>query len=242
MKFCAAQTNPIKGAIEQNTVAHIKMIELAIANEVDFIVFPELSLTGYEPELAQELATTVQDNRLDVFQQLSDANAITIIVGLPTIGDLGIHISAIIFQAQQPRQSYSKQFLHTDEDKYFISGNQSIILQQEQYKIALAICYELSVPEHASVAAKNEATVYSASVLNSIQGVDKDIHRLSAIAKEYGMLTLMANYVGISGGYTCAGKTSIWNTNGKIIGQLDDLQQSLLIVDTDTMQVKAISL
>jgi predicted amidohydrolase len=242
MKLCAAQTKPIKGAIEQNTIAHIKMIELAIANEVDFIVFPELSLTGYEPELAKELATTVHDNRLDIFQQLSNANAITIIVGLPTISDMGIHISAIIFQAHKPRQLYSKQFLHTDEDIYFTPGSASIILKQEQYKIALAICYELSVSAHATIAAKNEATVYIASVLNSVQGVDKDINRLAAIAKEYGMLTLMANYVGVSGGYTCAGKTSIWNTSGKIIGQLDDVEQSLLIVDTDTMQVKTISL
>jgi len=58
MKICIAQTTPIKGDIEKNIENHKKLIALSIQENADIIVFPELSLTGYEPKLVKELATT----------------------------------------------------------------------------------------------------------------------------------------------------------------------------------------
>ena len=68
MKICIAQTKPIKGNVSANIEAHIKFIELALTLIAEAIFFPELSLTGYEPELAKKLATNQNDNRLDIFQ------------------------------------------------------------------------------------------------------------------------------------------------------------------------------
>ena len=80
MKICAAQTRPIKGNIPQNIETHKKLVEIAISNQVDIIIFPELSLTGYEPELADELSTSqLEDNRLNDFQLISNENNIIIL-------------------------------------------------------------------------------------------------------------------------------------------------------------------
>src|SRR5689334_20523300 len=114
MKICVAQTKPIKGDIAGNIAAHKKLVGLAIAHGADSIFFPELSITGYEPELAKDLATDVTDSRLDGFQDISNANNITIALGMPTKGDNGILITMIIFQPNAPRQAYSKQHLHSD--------------------------------------------------------------------------------------------------------------------------------
>jgi len=57
MKICVAQTRPVKGDIQSNIENHKKFIDLAVSGGADTIIFPELSLTGYEPELAKELAT-----------------------------------------------------------------------------------------------------------------------------------------------------------------------------------------
>jgi predicted amidohydrolase len=54
MKIAVAQTRPIKGDISTNIKTHKKLIDLAISYKVDTIFFPELSITGYEPELAKE--------------------------------------------------------------------------------------------------------------------------------------------------------------------------------------------
>lgn len=47
-----AQTIVSNKNIEKNTYHHLEMIKLASKQDADIVVFPELSLTGYELELA----------------------------------------------------------------------------------------------------------------------------------------------------------------------------------------------
>src|SRR6218665_3393965 len=112
MKICVAQTRSIKGNVLKNIENHLKFIELAIAFRADLIIFPELSLTGYEPELAVQLASDADDARLQVFQEISDKNQVTIGVGMPIKSPAGIRIGMIIFQPEQDRLVYAKQYLH----------------------------------------------------------------------------------------------------------------------------------
>lgn len=44
----------------------------------------------------------------------------------------------------------------------------------------------------------------------------------------------MSNFVGVSGGSESAGKTSIWNQKGDLIGQMSDTDEGLLIYDTNS--------
>jgi predicted amidohydrolase len=232
MKICAAQTKPVKGNIQTNIVNHKKLIDLAISNGADIIIFPELSLTGYEPGLAKELATDLTDKRLEDFQHTSNTRKIIIGVGMPLKNKDGISISMILFQPHQPRQVYSKKYLHADEEPFFISGESSVDLLDNN--IALAICYEISVPEHSSNAFKRGAEIYIASVAKSISGVEKAVETLSAIADKYSMTVVMSNCIGYCDNFDCGGKTSAWNNKGSLIAQLNDTNEGILIVDTDT--------
>jgi predicted amidohydrolase len=183
MKICVAQTRPIKGDIPGNTADHLKLINLAVANDVEIIVFPELSITGYEPDLAKELATYPGDNRFDIFQKISDDSQLTIGIGVPIKTNSGITISMVIFQPYKPRELYSKKYLHSDEEQFFVSGQSSICLIGPKTNIALAICYELSVPEHSEKAFKSGAEIYLTSVAKTASGVEKAAESLSSIAK-----------------------------------------------------------
>jgi predicted amidohydrolase len=84
MKICVAQTRYITGEIEQNIERHKVFMATAVAHHADIIIFPELSLTGYEPTLAQALVIQQDDRRLDIFQTLADVGQIVIGVGAPT--------------------------------------------------------------------------------------------------------------------------------------------------------------
>ena len=106
MKISIAQIEPVKGDIERNLARHLLFIEAALEKKADFIMFPELSLTGYETELAEELATDAGDERLAPLQVISDQNKIVIGVGLPTINGNDIFISMIIFQPYKERITY----------------------------------------------------------------------------------------------------------------------------------------
>ncbi len=234
MKICIAQTEPVKGDIPKNIENHMKWINLAVENQADIIIFPELSITGYEPELARELATTQYDDRFDEFQSISDSNKIIIAFGLPTKNESGTCISMIICQPNQDKITYSKEHLHPGEEVYFVSGPNSIPITFKNNILAFAICYETSIPKHSKKAFESGANIYIASVLNSVNGVDKDINRISDIAKQYKMTAVMANFVGRSGTYDCAGKSSIWNNEGLLLRQLDGKNEGLAIIDTNT--------
>src|SRR5436190_11461488 len=98
MKICIAQTRAVTGDVNYNIDNHRNFAELAVSRGAEMIVFPELSLTGYEPTLAHELATNKDDEAFKELQQLSDSNKITIGAGMPIRGDKGIMIGMIIFQ------------------------------------------------------------------------------------------------------------------------------------------------
>jgi predicted amidohydrolase len=237
MKICVAQTRPVTGNIESNIDNHKKLVDLAASNGADLIVFPELSLTGYEPALAKELATHQDDDRLADFQEISNAGQITIGVGVPTKNETGICISTVLFQPDKARQAYSKRYLHPDEEAFFVSGQNFACLQVDTTNIALAICYEISVAEHAETAYMSGAQIYIASVAKFMNGIDKALERLSEIAGKYSMIVLMSNCIGLSDGQRCAGKSSAWNKKGLLAGQLDDTNEGILILDTGTQEL-----
>lgn len=237
MKIGVAQTRPITGDIPGNIANHKQWIERAVTDGVELVIFPELSLTGYEPTLAKELATEQDDLRFDDLQAMSDANGITIGVGVPTKHKTGICISLLLFQPHKARRVYSKSYLHPDEEAFFVLGRSSPHLQVNQTNIALAICYEISVPEHLESALKSGPGIYIASVAKFMNGINKTIERLSSVARDGAMPVLMSNCVGFADGSQCAGKTSVWNNRGSLIGQLNESDEGMLIFDTDTHEI-----
>ena len=237
MRVAIAQIEAIKGNIEKNIENHLKWINQAIQDNADMVIFPELSLTGYEPDLAESLATNQDDTRLDEMQSLSDKNRITIGVGLPTRKERNVFVSMIIFQPHKERITYSKQYLYPPEESIFTAGKNPMVLDFETEVVSPAICYEASNEAHCEYASQNNATIYLASVLSSIGGIDAELEKLSDIAKNKNMVTFMANYVGKSGGYECAGKSSVWNEKGELIGQLGDKEEGLIIFDTKSKEI-----
>ena len=60
---------------------------------------------------------------------------------------------------------------------------------------------------------------------------------MSHIAKKHSLPVLMSNSIGPADNGVCAGKTSVWNNQGQLIGQLDDTNEGILIFDTETQEV-----
>jgi predicted amidohydrolase len=237
MKICVAQTRPLKGDIKGNIENHKKLITVAASHKADLIIFPELSLTGYEPALAKELAIDGTDPLLNDLQTISDKIQATIGAGVPTKSNNGLNISMIIFQPGQERKVYSKKYLHADEDPFFVSGDNLQGLKIKGADIALAICYELTIAEHTENALKHGAQIYIASVAKHASGVEKSEKILSDIARKYSIPVFMSNSVGPSDDFVAAGKTSAWNKQGDLIEQLDDSHEGMLIYDTRTFEV-----
>lgn len=237
MKIAVAQTRPIKGEISANIDTHKELINFAIFHKADAIFFPELSITGYEPELANVLATNQDDKIFNDFQEISNENKVTIGLGMPTRDFSGIQISMIIFQPEKVKQTYSKQQLHSDEFPYFVNGKQQIILTVDNKKIAPAICYESLQIDHSENAIKNGAEIYVASVAKSQNGINKAMTHYPEIAKKFSIPVLMSNCVGLCDNFESVGQSSVWTKQGHLAGQLDKKSEGILIFDTETEQI-----
>jgi predicted amidohydrolase len=124
MKLIAAQISSAAGNLDKNLEKHLDIIHQAARLSADGIFFPELSLSGYRPSLAQVMAIEPDDERLEVIQKWSDHYGMFIAVGVPTKGKKGIEISMIAFQPGRARTTYSKQHLHADELPFFTSGSE----------------------------------------------------------------------------------------------------------------------
>ena len=237
MKIGVAQTKPVKGEIGTNISGHKKLIALAVEHGANLLVFPELSITGYEPELARELVTTADDGRFDDFQLISNGSRITLGIGVPVQGEAGILIGMVIFQPNKPREVYAKRYLHADELPYFVCGEEQVFLGEGKDKVAFSICYELSVPEHAGSAHSQGANIYLSSVAKSVAGTAKAIETLSGTASTYGMTVLFSSCVGHCDNFDCGGRSAVIGKDGKVLAELNDVDEGILILDTDTEEV-----
>ena len=232
MIIASAQTNPKQVDIESNLIDHYNMINLASKNHVDLIVFPEMSITGYEREKAQELAFTVTDSRLDTLRQLSVNTEMILIVGAPIQINDNLYIGGFILKPDHSISIYTKQYLHTGEETFFSSSfdyNPLINLKNEQFSIA--ICADIVNPKHAENANKSGTTLYIASIFYTSNGI-ADAHKtLSIYSRQYGMNVLMSNYCGQSWGLDSGGQSAFWDNNGELITNLDKTDSGLLIVE-----------
>lgn len=232
MKIFLAQTRSHPGDLLSNIAKHKAWVREAVAEGCDVVFFPELSLTGYEPRLANELAIYAEDSRLGEFQILSSHHQMTIAVGVPIRLESAIHIGMVLFQPRQGRQVYFKQYLHPDEMQFFTGGINRPTVQIGEMTMGLAICYELSVLEHAAIAHQQGAQIYVASVAKSKTGVSQAAQRLLEIAREYNMTTLMVNSVGPADNFIGAGASAVWDDRGNLIEHLDQEQEGYLVYDT----------
>ena len=237
MNIAIAQIRPSSGNVPVNIEAHLKFIDLAITLGADALFFPELSLTGYEPPMAQVLAINDSDSIFDVFQTVSNKYKVIIGLGMPTIASIGIQISMLIFQPNQPFQIYSKQQLHPDELPYFVGGDQQVTFHVNNIKIAPAICYESLQLDHAYKVNRLGADIYVASVAKSQNGLEKAMTHYRNVAKEYSMTVLMSNCVEYCDNFQSVGQRAIWTDQGELVAQLDDQEEGILIIDTDTQEV-----
>ena len=237
MKIAVTQFRPIKGDIDSNAAKHLGLIQLAISCKVDAIFFPELSLTGYEPELAESLAMQLSDAEFDCFEEISHRYKITISIGVPEKSKNGIKISMFIFQPDQPRSAYSKQHLHSDEYSYFIKGEEQVTITVNGEKIVPAICYESLLLSHFESGVELGAEIYVASVAKSLIGINKATRHYSAMAKKFSVPVLMSKCLGFCDNFESVGQNAIWRNDGVLAGQLNSTDEGILIFDTKTEEV-----
>lgn len=234
LRIAAAQSSSLPGDIDNNILRHLAFIGAARDAAVNVLVFPELSLCGYELALLPDCVLAPDDVRLAPIRELAVKAQMHIVVGAPLAGDAdGLpYIGAIIFAPDGTHDTYRKQYLHGGEEVYAAAGPVGAhCLRLGAELAALAICADTGQAAHASAAADAGATLYLAGVLVSGAGYAADAAKLQGYAASLGMAVLMANHGAPSGGYVSAGRSAFWDRDGRLVAATDGPGDYLLILD-----------
>ncbi len=230
LKIAVAQVASVKGDIDENISTHLKAIEKASELGVSYIVFPELSLTGYEPEIAAHLAFSSDDKRLQPLIYSAIKNNIKIGVGAP-LQSIGLpKIGLIVISQSGSLDTYEKIHLHSGEEAYFNNGTNYNLITIGNTKIANAICADSNNANHAHTCSELGADVYVAGVLITEGGYDSDTAVMAGYANKYNMLVAMANHNQPTGNWVPIGKSAIWSNTG-LLACASESQNALVVAE-----------
>lgn len=234
--IAAAQSVSIAGDIDANIQRHLRFMLTAVEHGVEFLLFPELSLTGYERTLARELAIDPRDARLQPLHDLARDSGMMTVVGAPIRlpGSEDVLIAALVLGTDLTPGVYTKQHLHAGEELVFSPGKGGAGVRIDADHIALAVCADFTQASHARQAAQSGATMYAASVLITEGGYAADTGLLAGYAAEHQMTVLMANHGGATGGWESAGRSAFWSEDGILIGAAKGAGDLLLLASRDS--------
>ena len=233
MKIGLAQIKSDKGDINGNLRHHLDLLGNLAAGEVELVIFPELSLSNYDPDIAVSAAIGPEDTRLDAIQQFADRTEISVGVGFPERSSDKPFITLVVFSPSRPRTVIHKSHLHEDELPYFSTLNESASVLELSKRVAVAICYEITVDAHIESAMAKNMDLYLASVAKTAKGIREAKTQLSAKAREFKVPILVANSVGTCEGKVAGGGSMVIDVDGTVIGALNDTEEAILIYDSE---------
>lgn len=199
--------------VEANAEAHAAAVRKARARVV---VFPELSLTGYEfgaPALAPD------DPRLAALVEACAETGSLALAGAPVQGEERPHIALLAVDGNGATVAYRKQWLGGREPELFSPGPSPAVLEVDGWRLGLAICKDTGIPRHQADTAALGMDVYVASVLEFEEEAHVPAERAHRTATAYGVPVAVSSFAGPTGqGYTrTAGRSAIWSRTGDIL-------------------------
>jgi predicted amidohydrolase len=233
--IAVAQTCPVRGDVDANLEEHLRLAGCAASEGAQLVLFPELSLTGYEIGLAERLAFSEEDPRITPLVDLAASRGIIVIAGAPVIVGARLHIGAVIVGPDRTVGLYTKQrmgafseaarcdgIVPPAEATVFHPGDCNPLVRFAGQAAAVAICADVGQPSHPRHAAERGAGTYLASMFVIPSEFDGDSAKLSHYAALHSMVVALANFGSATGGLAAAGRSSIWAANGELLIRLDD--------------------
>ena len=152
MNIALAQINPTVGDLEGNRTKILRDARRAREREVDLVVFPELSVTGYPPEDLLENPFFQKATRRTVDHIAQNVPPdLGVIIGAPVPNPDAygkpLHNAALLFENGELKDQVYKTLLPTydifDEDRYFEPADTRIIVEWRGVRLGLHVCEDM---------------------------------------------------------------------------------------------------
>lgn len=195
--------------VAANAVTHAAVVRAAAARVV---VFPELSLTGYE--LAAPLLEPA-DPRLEPLVTACAATDTVALAGAPVAGP---HIAMLAIDGNGVRVVYRKQNPHPGDEARFAPGPSPEVLEVDGWRLGLAICRDTGLPDHATQTAALGIDAYVAGAADEPSADVVMAERARRVATTHGVWVAFACFAGPTGDPfpQTAGRSGIWTPDGRV--------------------------
>ena len=250
MKIAVVQIASNSQDIKGNLDKHREFIKKAKSENVDFLLFPELSLTGYH------VGPYLLDNSLwadsSILKELAALSGdMRTIVGFAREGR-----GAQFYNAAAILCNGRVDFIHNkinlphhgglEEKKYFTDGS---CLENYHYSrdwnASLLICADLWNPMLPNLAVLKKATIMFAPIASTLEAVGEGFSNpdgwklnLRYLSMIYGLPIVMSNLVGKVEGFQFWGGSMIVNPYGEIVAQNDSGEEGMIVESLDYDDVR----
>ena len=256
IRLALAQLNPVVGDLSGNSAKCLEAVRAAATQGADIVVLPEMMITGYPVEdlaLRPSFQSSSEVATKDFADQLKTAGLGDVLVfvgylrrtndteaktlGVPRGGPM--NCAAVIYDGQI-QASYAKHHLPNygvfDEYRYFVPGNDSVLIRAFGIDIAVAICEDLWQDGGPVSQVKANGAGLLVVLNGSPYERDKDDVRLNLVklrAKEAGATLAYVNMVGGQDELVFEGDSIIVSSKGDVIQRALQFETDMLITDLE---------
>ncbi|MFF3067359.1 carbon-nitrogen hydrolase family protein [Kitasatospora sp. NPDC057936] len=203
--------------VSGNAARHAAAVREAGAR---LVVFPELSLTGYDLTAP---ALDPADARLSPLIAACAETGATALAGAPAAdADGREYIVTMAVTGEGVSVVYRKMRLHGEELNRFTAGDAPVVLELDGVRLGLAICADAADPTHAEETAALGIDAYVASTLYgpSPESAARRDEHLGARAAAHGVWSVLSTSAGASGDFPAtSGGSGFWAPGGAPVAQ-----------------------
>lgn len=232
LKIALCQTEILFENKAENITKASKFIEAAAKKQVDLVLFPEMSFTGF----SMDVAKTGENDGYSVktIRQAAKKHKIAIGFGYVALnGKKGENRYVIVGNNGEILSEYTKihSFAIGGEREDFISGNELPVFSAlAGHKIATFICYDLRFPEIFRAVADRSALITVAANWPESRR-EHWMTLLKARAIENQVYVAGINCTGNQDGLRYCGDSMMINPKGEVIAQAEPGQEEMIICE-----------
>ncbi|MCI0507378.1 MAG: NAD+ synthase [Gammaproteobacteria bacterium] len=244
LKIAMAQLNFLVGDIVGNTKKIIEAAKNARFHlGADAIVFPELAITGYPPEdlVLRPRFLDLADNAIHEIKR--NVKDIDIIAGYPAETAAGLYNAVALIRNGEVAATYYKQELPNygvfDEKRYFLSGEQTCVVEIKDIPVGLTICEDVWFPGAVARAAKAGARLII-NVNASPYHMNKTRERVDVLQKRVQENPLPIVYVNLVGGQdelVFDGESFVMDASGKVCNRAPAFEEGVYLAEFNVDEV-----
>lgn len=225
--------------LEVNLDTILRIMTEAAYKNVDLLTFPEMSLTGYNPDVLNK--SDIQEETTRALDQIALRAAdldLGVIVGhAHWTNDDQLLNAATVLLPDKTRHTYYKTYVTEAEAEYFNSGTEPLAFTYNGHRFGVIICRDQNYPELARRTCRNGVAalfILSAHYYHPHEArwkIDKNKALPIARAVENKVHVLMANTVGSHIGLISLGNSLIADPEGALVALADEASEVILTCD-----------